>query len=46
MKSFVVTYREKASDVVSVIEEGRNLLIMEPEQCLGGWGVISLDDHQ
>lgn len=38
--------RDKASDVVSVIEEGRDLLIMEPEQCLGGWAVISLDEKQ
>lgn len=36
-------YREKASDVASVIEEGMNLLIIEPEQCLSGWGVITMD---
>lgn len=39
-------YREKANDVVSVIEEARNTLIIEPEQCLGGWAVISLDEKQ
>jgi len=39
-----LSYRDKASDVVSVIEEARNLLIMDPEQCLGGWAVINLDE--
>ncbi|XP_067937896.1 phosphatidylinositide phosphatase SAC2-like [Watersipora subatra] len=36
--------RDKASDVVSVIQEARKLMIMEPERSLGGWAVISVDD--
>ena len=41
-----VIFREKASDVVSVIQEAKDHLIIEPEQYLGGWAVIALDEKQ
>jgi predicted ABC-type ATPase len=34
---------EKEENVKQLIEDCKKMLIVEPEECLGGWGLINAD---